>query len=87
MSKTYMLTMKNACTKVAREEEQKIAVISHFVSNKWLKQEQLSIPDESVKPATTIGKAGCWDSLFDSSSPLCSCCILLGKHHPEFCQE
>jgi hypothetical protein len=87
MLKTDMLTMKNACTKVIREEEQKIAVISHVVSTKLLKKEQLSIPGESVQPTKGSGKIGCWDYLFDSTSPLCSCCILLEKHHPEFCQE
>ena len=87
MSKKYMLTMKNDSTQVSREEEQKIAVISHVVSSKFLKKEQLSIPDESVKLTTETGKTACWDSLFDSASPLCSCCILLEKNHPQFCQE
>jgi hypothetical protein len=87
MSKTDMLTMKNACTKVIREEEPKNAVISHFVSTKLLKKEQLSIFSESVPPTNGSGKMGCWDSRFDSTSPLCSCCILLEKHHPEFCKE
>ena len=87
MSKKYMLTRKNDYTQVSREEEQKIAVFSHFLSSKLLKKEQLSIADESVKPTINAGKMGCWDSLFDSASPLCRCCILLEKHHPQFCQE
>lgn len=86
MSKTYMLTMKNDGTQVAWEEETKIAVFSHFMSNKLLKKEQLSIPNESVKATTENGKMGCY-SQFDSASPLCNCCILLEKHHPQLCQE
>lgn len=82
-----MLTMNNSCTKVARKEDTKIAVFSHFMSTKLLKKEQLSMADESVKPTTETGKMGCWNSQFDSASPLCSCCILLEKHHPEFCKE
>jgi hypothetical protein len=78
--------MKQSCSKVKREEKEKISVSSHVVSSKLLKKEQLSLPHHSVNQATETRKTGCFDSGFDSSSLLCSCCLLLEKNNPNICR-
>ncbi len=81
-----MLKMKNLCSTVKREEQEKNTVSSYVFSRNLMKKEQLIQPDKSVQTTTANSKNGCWNFGFDASSPLCICCVLLEKNNPEICR-